>query len=203
MIRAYLSDFVAGAAVAGGVPFVSVFATLVPSSTIRHFADGRVNPAAIGGKCFIVADVSPAQHAAASADARVTYLPFQDAGGNPLGPRATLNQISAPNRATLRTIAEAQHIPIDDLGANHTVLDAWRRFAWRFAMRGLLGALLDWTEGLDSAVSAIAAARRQELAARLRAFGFEPNVIDVPNDTVRQALIKLLHQNAFLQPITE
>jgi hypothetical protein len=187
-IRFYLSDFVDRGPPLGFCPAVSLVA--------RNWAivDGRVNPVLAAGRCMVEADVTPAQHTSIIADARNTYLPFEDATGRVLLPGEPLSAISAANRTLIRSRMEAQHVPDDGIQGTDTVRSLVRRIARRFLLRQLLGAD-DLTEGLDTLISAIPALRRQAIRTNLLAGGVDFDTV-VGTDTIRQAIRKLVQQNA-------
>lgn len=187
MIRYYLSD-VQSAPFLG---FHPVLHGLVP--TVRWSAvDGRANPTLAAGKMLVRADVTQAQHNTLVADARITFLPFLRADGTDVPLSAPLSDVSLANRNTLTSIADSFNVPIQGLGGG-TVGQALRRFMRRFLIRQILRAN-DFTEGLDTLVSAIPLAKRQAIASALQARGFDTSVI-VGSDTVREAIRKLLEQN--------
>lgn len=155
--------------------------------------DARPNPAAATGKMLAWADVTPAQHATIAADPGVTYCPFEDGAGNVLGLDNTLAQIDATKRNQIAAFLESNHVPTDDLVGSDTIGALMRRAVRRFAgLRQLLNAD-DWTEGLDTLVSAMNAAKRTRIANRLTALGFDTSVIS-GTDTIRGAMKKLMAQ---------
>lgn len=146
-----------------------------------------------GSKGLILADVTPAQHATLVADTtNVVYLPLEDAGGGLVGPNGTFGDMSAANRSALKTRLEAQGVPTQDFALGDTIKRALMRAKRRFLLRYQLGAD-DFTEPLDTLVSAVPAAKRARIATKLTAWGYDPSVI-VGADAIREALRKLVEQ---------
>ena len=154
--------------------------------------DARASSTVQAGEMFVVVNVTPAEHTTLLGTAGVTYLNLEDLAGTPVPPAGTLGDVSAANRTAARTMLDARHIPYDDLTAQDTVRMLWRRIAMRCVVRQILGAN-DYTEGLDTLVSAIPAAKRQAIRAALEARGFNVDGAGIlGTDTVRQALIKTI-----------
>ena len=155
--------------------------------------DGRADSTVAAGRMLAWADVDDATHATVNADPGITYCPFEDAAGNVLGLDDTLAQITAAKRTQIANFLEAQHIPTDDLTGTDTIRTLLKRVVKRWVgLRQLFGAD-DWTEGLDTLVSAVPAAKRNRINNRLTALGFDTSVIQ-GTDTIRQALKKLMAQ---------
>lgn len=156
--------------------------------------DGRQQSNVIAGKALLVAELTVAQHTILITDVGVTYLPVEDLLGNPLDPSfLTLGDIPLTNRNTIKTLLEAENIPTHGFKLTDIIDDAMQRVAGRrFLMRQILG-VDDWVEVLDSLVSAILPARRQTIATKLQARGYDTSVI-VGSDTVREAIKKLIVQ---------
>jgi hypothetical protein len=153
--------------------------------------DGYALPAS--GVGFILADVTSAQHTTLLGTAGVTYLPIEDASGNIIDPSGTFGDVSAANRSTVKTRMEAQGVPTQDFGLGDLIRRAFKVVKRRYNLKQLLGAD-DFTEGLDTLVSAIAAPKRSAIATKLAARGFDTSVI-VGTDTVREAVRKLIAQD--------
>lgn len=84
-------------------------------------------------------------------------------------------------------------MPIDGLQLADPIRFILRRLRIRFLMRWHLGTALDFTEGLDTLVSAIAPARRQAINDRLSQAGFSSRDAGVVgSDTERAAIIKMV-----------
>jgi hypothetical protein len=149
-----------------------------------------------GAVMFVIADVTLAQHTTLLADAAVTYLPFEDAVGALVGFGGTLAEVSAANRTLIQTELEARHIPLDGLTGSHTVRDVAIRIIRRFLCRSFLGPD-DWTEALDTLVSAIPAVKRQAIATKLQSAGYDTSTIQ-GSDTVREAIRKVVVQTVRL-----
>ena len=155
--------------------------------------DGRQLSTNNIGKMLLRADVTPAQHAQIITDLGVTYLPVEDLVGNPIDPSLTLGNIPTVNRNAIKTLLETENIPTQGFKLTDNIDDAMQKVAGRrFTMRQILGAD-DWVELLDSLVSSIAPARRQTIATKLQARGYDTSVI-VGSDTIREALRKLIVQ---------
>ena len=155
-------------------------------------ADGRPDLTASAGEFAVVFDLTPAQHAALVGTGGVTYLPFEDAGGSLVGPSQPVSQVSGANRSTITTACDARHIPTHDVDGSDLVKKVWRRALVRLVLRQLLGPD-DWTEGLDTLVSAIPVGKRQAITAKLTAAGFDTSDIQ-GSDTVREAIRKIASQ---------
>jgi hypothetical protein len=159
--------------------------------------DGRADAATTApGVMLVIADVSAAQHTALVADARITYLPFEDALGNLLTLADAIGSVSAANRTLCQNALEAQNVPMQGLTLSNTLADLVRRCVRRFLLRQLLTSD-DFTQGLDTLVSAMPATQRQHIAAKLQAYGFDTSVI-AGTDTIREALRKLAAQGVGL-----
>lgn len=158
------------------------------------YSDGRVDPASSVGRVLVEVDVTPAQHTAIVALAAVTYLPFEGASGPLDYNTAVIGDVTAANRTALRTRLEAWHVSTIDLSLQTPLREVVRRIRRRLILRQLLGAD-DYTEGLDTLVSALTATRRTRLRDRLLAIGFDVSDIQ-GTDTIREALRKLAQQDA-------
>lgn len=155
--------------------------------------DGRVDPTAGVGKLLVRADVTPAQHTTLVGTVGVTYIPIEDLAGNPIDVGLTLGDIPATKRNNIKTILEAENIPTQGFQLSDNIDESMQKVAGRrFLMRQILG-VDDWVEVLDSLVSAIAPARRQTIANKLQARGYDTSEI-VGSDTVREAIRKLIAQ---------
>lgn len=155
--------------------------------------DGRVDSTTGVGKFLVRADVTPAQHTALIAVVGVTYIPIEDLAGNAIDVSLTLGDIPATKRNAIKTILEAENIPTQGFQLSDNIDDSMLKVAGRrFLMRQILG-VDDWVEVLDSLVSSISAARRQTIASKLQARGYDTSVI-VGFDTIREAIRKLMLQ---------
>lgn len=172
-------------------PFRSVIQDLVPVKLSA--VDGRVNATLVTGWALVKVDATPAQHTILTADARVVYLPLEDATGRVVDMSETLGTVSAANRTTIRTRLEARHIPDDGITLSDTVGSVLRRIVRRFLVRQILGAD-DLSEGLDTLVSAIPVAKRQAIRTKLLAHGIDFDGV-LLTDTVREAIRKIVVQN--------
>lgn len=153
--------------------------------------EGHALPDA-GGTGLVIANVSVAEHTSILALPGVTYLPFETAGGALVPADGTMADVSAANRTLLTTRFEAQHIPTHDVGGSDTVRAVVIRAIRRMVLRQILGAD-DWTELLDSLVSAIPAQKRANINAKLTAAGYDTSGIQ-GSDTVREAIRKIAVQ---------
>jgi hypothetical protein len=151
--------------------------------------DGRVDDTVQAGRMLVTIDVTPAEHAQLVALAGVIYIPFEDAAGNPLTLDDPISALDPAKRAQIRATLESNHIDTDDLTLADPLREVVRRIIRRFRLRAVLRAL-DFTEGLDTLVSAIPAARRQNIVARLQQWGFDTSGIQL-TDTIRAALRRL------------
>lgn len=155
--------------------------------------DGRAGTAS--GRMLVIADVTTAQHALLLADIRITYLPFAGVGDVPLElGTATLGDMSAANRTLLRSRLAAWHVSTDELTLATPIREVLRRIRRRLLLRQVLGPD-DYTEGLDTLVSALSPARRQAIRTRLDARGLDVSGV-LGTDTIREALRKLAVQDA-------
>lgn len=153
---------------------------------VWSMVDARPNPTLGAGNLFVRAAVTDAQHAAILATVGVVGLPFEDAGGGVIPLTGTLAQVSAANRSLLQTRLEAAHVPVSDFIATDRIVGVVLRMVRRFLLRQVLAAD-DWTEGLDTLVSAVAAAKRQRINAALTSLGIDTSGIQ-GSDTIRTAL---------------
>lgn len=191
MKAAYICDVI-GDGASTATAYRPALADVVPGLQ-WDACDGRAS-VAVAGRMLVIADVTPAEHALLVADPRITFLPFAGTGGVALDlATATLGDVSAANRTTLRTRLAAWHVSTDDLGLDTPIVVALRRIRRRLLLRQLLGPD-DYTEGLDTLVSDLSVNRRQAIAARLTAAGFDVSTI-VGTDTIREALRKLAVQD--------
>lgn len=195
-IRAYLSQTVApnGAGVLTS-SFRPALLDLVKPSWVDA-TDGRVaqNGSGVNAIWFVLADVTNAQHTTLIADARITYLPFQRADSSLVNRTDLWTEVSAANRTTIGNALEANHVPTQSVPAQATVGQVVRWIRRRFALRCDLLKLNDWTEGLDTLVSAMNATKRNAINSALQARGFDTSVIN-GTDTIRQAIRKLIAQD--------
>lgn len=146
------------------------------------------------GKAFVLADVTPAQHATLIGDAvNVTYLPIEDAGGAVVAQTGTFGDMSAANRTNCKAIMEAQHVPTHFFTLASLIREAFKWVKRRKLLSQQLG-VDDFNEGLDTLVSAVPGAKRTAIAAKLTAIGYDTSVIVGP-DTIREAIRKLMEQN--------
>lgn len=173
-------------------PFRSVLLDLVTVPSVFLVVDGRASMTTAAGFFLLGVDVTDAQHATLIASAAITYLPFEDASGAVVQYSQPISAVSPANQSTVQTLLEGQNIPCQGL----LQTDLVRKLLWRAIRRFLLRQLLqadDFTQGLDTLVSAVSAAQRQNISATLTAWGFDTSVI-VGADTIRQALVKLAQQ---------
>jgi hypothetical protein len=148
--------------------------------------DARPNPSLGAGKFLVLCDTTPAHHTTLLATAGVTYLPFDDASGTPVAFGSPLSAVSAANRSALVTRLEAEHVPASDFIATDNKVAVFRRIVRRFLLRQRLGAD-DWSELLDSTVSAMNATKRQRINTALQGWGIDTSAIQ-GTDTIRTAL---------------
>lgn len=169
---------------------------VIPGLRSELSIDGRsvMTGSGAGQEFFRLLDVTPAQHALLVADARITYLPTETAGGLLVGLAEPLSAISAANRTLVRQALEARHIPDDGLSASDPLRALYLRIARRLLVRDILRTD-DLSEGLDTLVSAIPVARRQAIRAKLVAQELDFDTVQ-GSDTVREAIRKVVTQNA-------
>lgn len=146
---------------------------------------------ATGGWMIVWADVTDAQHATINADARVVYLPIEDAAGVPLTPDHLVGEVDATRRQQIQTRLEARHVPMTGITLVDPIRRVIARIIRRIRIRRVLGSD-DFAEGLDTLVSAIPNARRNRIMNALTARGFTP---PLTTDTIREALRKLIVQD--------
>jgi hypothetical protein len=156
--------------------------------------DGRSDDTVVAGRMLVKMDVTPAQHSQIIAIAGVTYIPLEDVVGNVLSLNDPISALDPAKRAAMRNALEAQHVDTDDLQLTDPIGIIIRRIKLRFKLRNAVLRVLDFTEGLDTTIADIPAARRQNITARLQLFGFDTSVLQV-TDTIREALRKLWAQN--------
>lgn len=188
--RFYLADNIGTGTI--GDPWRPAVADVV-GLVWRTLAELRAIDASGGRIAVWCPDISDADHAALAADSRVTVVPFENAQDEALNVRtATIGDVPAAKRTQIATRLDAAGIPTADLTLSDRLLKVLARVVRRSLLRRILGTD-DFTEGLDTLVSAIAAGRRATIAGILAARGFDTSVI-IGTDTVRQALQKLLAQ---------
>lgn len=192
MIRYYLCDIDGD-----GLTLATAFRPKGISAIVGGYrstiVDGRQLATNNIGKMLLRADVTPTQHTTLVGSVGVTYIPIEDLTGNPIDVRLALGDIPAANRNNIKTILEAENIPTQGFKLTDNIDDSMQQVAGRrFSMRQILG-VDDWVEVLDSLVSSISAARRQTIANKLQARGYDTSVI-VGSDTVREAIRKLMLQ---------
>lgn len=179
-------------------PYRSAITAILPGRNYRVIEDARsVLPIAVGpatGRVFVEAknQVGP-DHDLMVADSRVTYIPLRRADDTPLQLGETLSLMSAPDRATLTTVLEAQHIPTHDFTNSTTCQDVLRQIVRRLRIRRRLGAD-DVIEGLDTTVGQITVLRSNAITSKLTADGFSFDGITTAT-TIRSALVTLQNQN--------
>jgi hypothetical protein len=166
--------------------------TLVPGTVVQQIADGRPSASAVAGVCLIVADVTNVQHSTIVADARVQYLPLENASNVPLLPSDLVTQIPAGKRLTARNMCEGHHIPLQHLGGESLIKHVISTIKKRFIVRRALGPD-DLTEPLSSLISEMNQVRRQTIRTQLQSKGisFENIALD---DTVESALVRVMAQ---------
>ncbi len=196
--RFYLADVVGSGTLAD--PWRPAVADIVGSVVWRTLAELRAVDGPGGRIAVWCPDVSDADHATLAADGRITYVPFEDANGAVLNVlAATIGDVSAANRTAIGTRLDAAGIPTADFTLADLLRKVLARVVRRSRVRRILG-VNDFTEGLDTLVSAMTALRRNTIAAILDAIGFDTSVIH-PTDTIRQALQKLLVQEPVVQKV--
>lgn len=194
--RAYFSQWVAPQA---GTRFTNTYRPAIillgVRLELRHCVDGRSSPtgAGPGQEMFCIADVTNGQHAILAGDPRVTYLPIEDASGLPVGLRQPVGAVAPANRLAIRNLLAARHIPDDGIQVDDSIAAILRRVALRFVVRDILRAD-DMTEGLDTLISAIPAAKRLRIRTALEAREIDFSEV-LGTDTVREALVKIVSQN--------
>lgn len=147
----------------------------------------------LGDRFLCWGDVSEAEHANIVSDPLTSYIPFEDARGNPLPPTATLAEISAANRDTIRNWLEARHVPIADLTGQDTIRKLLRRAVQRFRLWCRLKSD-DVTELLDQQVKDIPVAKRQRINDTLQARGYDTSFATA-SMSIREFLYRLCDQD--------
>jgi hypothetical protein len=189
--RFYLADVIGSGTLAD--PWRPAVDTIVAGVVWRTLAELRAVDASGGRIAVWCPDVSDANHATLAADVRVTVVPFENAQGDALSiATATIGDVPAAKRAAIATRLDVAHVPTDDLALADPLRKVLARVVRRSILRRILGAD-DFSEGLDTLVSAVAGPRRNTVAAILAAKGFDTSVI-IGSDTIRQALRKLMAQ---------
>lgn len=168
-----------------------------------HWIDGRPDVTVATGSMFAWADVTVPEHQSLVADAAITYLPFEDFGGNVLELTHAVSQIAAANRTAIESLLDGLHIPTDDFVGTDLIRKVVRRIALRFLVRQLLGSILDFAESLGTLVASVPAQRRAAINTRLAEVGFDMSLI-FGTDTIGVALRKLFIQsNKYLKTILD
>lgn len=191
--RYYFSTVVQQTDPIWGAIFRAAFVEVLPGKDYTVIIDARRDIMAATGVLFITADVTDAEHATLSGDARITVVPFETNAGVALPLTATIGDVPNAKRTAMRTRLDANHIPTSDLTNADLLRVVVRRIVRRLRLREKLQGD-DWSEGLDTLVSAVPAAKRTRIADKLQSLGYDTSVI-VGSDTVREALRKLVSQN--------
>lgn len=193
--RFYLADVIGSGTLAD--PWRPAVTDIVAGVVWGTLAELRAVDGVAGRIAVECPDVPDANHATLAADSRITVVPFENAQGDALDVlTATIGDVSAAKRALIAARLDAVHIPTDDFTLQTPIRRVLARSIRRSVVRRLLGAN-DFIEGLDTLVSAIAAGRRNAIAAILAAKGFNTDVI-LGTDTIRVALQKLCAQQLAL-----
>lgn len=162
------------------------------ASVRMRWWDGRPNGNTTLGTFLVAFNGTDAEHALLVADPRVTYLPIEDALGNPLSLADPIGDIPLAKRNVISAACEVHHVPLAGLKGSDPIRFLVRRIRIRFLMRDILRSL-DLTEGLDTLISAIPVARRQAITARLTESGFSSRDAGVlGSDTVQEAIVKMI-----------
>lgn len=133
------------------------------------------------------------EHASLIADPLTTYIPFEDAQGNPLPVTATLAEISTANRTTIRNWLEARNVPIADLTGQDTIRKLIRRVVQRYRVWCILRDD-DVIEGLDLQVKDIPTAKRSRINTWLQARGYDTSFA-TGSMPIREFLHRLCNQD--------
>lgn len=167
---------------------------VLPGVTYSVIEDMRTVVPSSVGKLLVRTDyISDVDHAVAKADARIVALPFEDASGASIGLEGFLGDIPLVKRTVLIDALENHHVPVGDALATWSVRKVLNRMVRRLRLRRKLGGD-DLSEGLDTLLSAISAARRTTIRDKLIAQGFN-TVGLVSTLSVRQAIFYLVEQS--------
>lgn len=166
--------------------------------------DGRTDVMQQAGWMVCWVDASDDQHAAIDAVPGVITIPFKDTAGFYLTPDDLIGSVDPAQRTAIRTYLEDHHIPTDDLTLTDPIRKVIARVVRRIRIRralqdldfetGVLRSSLDFTEMLDTLISAIPQARRQAIVARLQGWGYATSGLTLTM-TVRQGLQYLASQD--------
>lgn len=175
--------------------FMPALAQLFPRGRCR-FIDGRPDQTVAAGTFYVeIDDPSPALHAQLVADARVKYLAFEDADGNPLPDDTVIEAVPVAKRAELRAALEAANAPVHDfVGDRMNVRRFKQRLAKHFLFTQVLGRTRRLDLALDMTLGDVPLALRTAVRARLEAFGFDLSPFNLQT-TIREFRRGLLEQS--------
>jgi len=188
-VRFYLSDFTGD-----GLTPETAWKPRIKSlqSSPVKWIDGRLPPTGNkNGVCLVYTDNTDAEHLVVKADSNITYAPFENTAGDVLALTDVVGDIDATKKANIIAFLESKHIPLQGLTNASTIKEVVESIAKRFILRANLREL-DLSEGLDTDISSINAAQRNEIKNQLQAKGFDTSGL---SGTVRQALKALMDQD--------
>lgn len=192
MIRYYVCDLIGDGS--DGAPWTPAAAEVIPALQWGGL-DCRADQTG-PGKMLVKALVNQAAHDALVADARIQWVPFVNASGDDLPLDSPVSQIPAGIRSALLAKLEQLGIPTADWTGATPIRAVLRRFIRVMRLRQYLTSD-DFDEVRDVLVSAIPAAKRQRIAQKLSALGYDTSQLGgIGGLTVGDALKLLAAQNA-------
>lgn len=191
-MRVYLSEIIGTGTIDD--PYRTAIADHILRSNSWADIDGRTDMTTANGEMFtFVFNPTQAEHDLIVADSRIKYLPLEDNAGQVLGLNDAVGDIKQNKRVTIKTELENRHIPFDDIQLTDTIRSALKRIIKRFLLRQILKDY-DVSEHFDTLLSSIAVAKRQSIAQKLEALGFDTSGL-IGSMTVKEALKALMAQN--------
>jgi len=194
MLRFYFSQIVGSGATEDGFRAAAADVLVASGEPVNYGVDDlRVDETNAAGWMIVWADVSATQHALLVADARVSYMPFEDALGNPLGPNDLVGLIPEATRDVIRARLESRHVPMDGIVLTDPIRRVVARIIRRVRIRRALRAD-DISEGLDLQIRDIPSAKRSRISSALLAAGYDSTAYS-NTTTIREALRRLIVQD--------
>jgi len=166
-LKFYFSEFIGAGT--DQDPFIPAAWDSAPLS----YHDGREYPEIEDGWCVCWGNPNAVQHANLLADARVTYLPFEDSGGLDVDLDSPISDVTAANRATIVAELESRHIPSNGFTATDTVRHVVKTLDRRIRVREILLYVDFGRQLLSGTVGDIPALQRKALKRRLTNAGYD------------------------------
>ena len=185
MLRFYICDYI-DVGTPPAIQFEPASTAHIPLHRNLFSIAGR-SDFTVTGKVMVGIDVVDTEHVALNADPLIRYIPFEDAGGVPLGLSDPISQVSAANRALISNALESRGVPADDFTGSTRMAEVIRRIAERFLLRQVLRG--DDFGNLDETWASLPAARKQAIKDRLQAIGVDTfGAAGSARDVIREVL---------------